>query len=414
MLRELQRKYTKLIWAIGIGEVFVSFTSIIDMIAVSMLGITYLAGYSLAVGFMGTLYLCYDAVNTFVYAKYANTKDTKILSISNKLGLVVQLITIILVSMFMLGVLQLSGLSQEANKTALLVIIGRSIGTLFFMMTIPYYVYYRSEGKEKVATFSRLLVSVINISLDILAIVNQWGIVGVIAATVLSEVLEYVFLKIYSIIHNIKFVKATWREACNYIKFMLQGYGVQLTIQLNTIGVAMAASRLGDEGYAIYGIIQTINNQLLWFVYANDMIVEILYGEFKNKYSKIKQLFKDTLRVVIKPMYLYSIFALLIAPFLLYILTFDNGLKINLYYLLFVTVFWIVVETYSSVINGWVYLLNQYNTKIVAEILSAIIITIVTYFCSFTNNPYITYFVGWIWGYIVVFYFEYKSIMQNF
>ena len=243
MLRKLQGRYESLIWTIGIGEVFVSFTTIVDMVAVSLLGVVYLAGYSLAEGFMGTLYLCYDAINTFVYAEYANNKDTKILSISKKLGLVVQTITIMLVILCVLGLLHISGLSQEANKTAMIVVIGRSIGTLFFTMTIPYYVYYRSEGKERVATISRLLVSVVNISLDILAIVNQWGIVGVIGATVLSEMLEYLFLRVYSLLHKVKFVKSTWKEAFRYIKVMLKGYGVQLTIQLNIIGVAMSASR---------------------------------------------------------------------------------------------------------------------------------------------------------------------------
>ena len=105
------------------------------------------------------------------------------------------------------------------------------------------------------------------------------------SATVISEILEYVFLRSYSILHKLKFAKSSWREAFGYIRLMLQGYGVQLSIQLNIIGVSMAVSRLGDTCYAMYGIINTISEQLMWFVYSNDMIVEILYGEFKDKYN---------------------------------------------------------------------------------------------------------------------------------
>lgn len=413
MFKELFKRYNYLIWTIGIGEVFVSFNTIVDMLAVSILGVSSLAGYTLASGFIGTLYLCYDAINTFAYAEYANKKDTKILNIASKLGFVAQVITILLIISIMIVLLQISGLSPKANQIALITIVGRSIGSLFFNMTTPYYVYYRSEGKENIATFSRIAASFVNMGLDVLAIVFKLGITGVIAATIISEIFEYSFLKIYSLYKKVRFNKVSYREAFSHIRHMLQGYGVQLSIQVNIIGVAMVASRLGDESYAIYGIIQTINNQLLWFVYSNDMIVGILYGEFKSRYDKAKQLFYDTLKVVIKPMILYSLIASSIAPLLLKILTYDNKLEISLGYLLFVTIFWIVVETYTSILNGYVYILSKYNTKIFAELVSAVLGISVTYFCTYTNNVYITYFVGWVLSYIVMFYCEYRVIVKN-
>lgn len=69
---------------------------------------------------------------------------------------------------------------------------------------------------------------------------------------------------------------------------MLKGYGVQVILRVQYILCGVAASYLGDEGYAVYGIVQTICGQFLWFVYANDMVVEIIYGEFKKLYSLSK------------------------------------------------------------------------------------------------------------------------------
>lgn len=78
-----------------------------------------------------------------------------------------------------------------------------------------------------------------------------------------------------------------------------------------------------------------------------------------------------------------------------------------------ISITWIVVETYNSILNGCVYLLGQYNNKIFIELASAVVITVVTYLCSFTNNTYITYFVGWMVGYVLVIYLEDKSVIKN-
>lgn len=132
MFKELFKRYNYLIWTIGIGEVFVSFNTIVDMLAISILGVSSLAGYTLASSFIGTLYLCYDAINTFAYAEYANKKDTKILNMASKLGFVAQVITILVIISTMIMLLQISGLSPKANQIAMITIVGRGIGSLFF------------------------------------------------------------------------------------------------------------------------------------------------------------------------------------------------------------------------------------------------------------------------------------------
>lgn len=40
MFKELFKRYNYLIWTIGIGEVFVSLNTIVDMLAISILGVS--------------------------------------------------------------------------------------------------------------------------------------------------------------------------------------------------------------------------------------------------------------------------------------------------------------------------------------------------------------------------------------
>lgn len=412
MYKELQKRYNKLIWTIGIGEIFVSFTTIVDMIAVSMLGIASLAGYALATNFIGALYLCYDAINTFSYAEYANKKDTKVLDITFKLGFLAQIITLSIVIFATFISLKVSGLSNEANNVALLIIIGRGFGSIFFNMTTSYYTYYRSEGKESIATTSRLIASFLNIILDIVSIVQHWGILGILGATIISELVEFLFLKIYSVAKGIKFNKATLKEVLSYTKLLLEGYGVETSMRITVIAVGLAASRLGDEKYAVYGIIQVVCGQLMWFVYSNDMIVGILYGEFKNKYESIKKLFYDNLKVVIKSMCIYSVIASMIIPVLLHMITYKNEVKVSIVYLTMIVIFWIVIETYFSILSGYIYIFDKYNIKIKGELVGGILAFIITFICTFTNNPYITYMIGWIVDFGIIGIKEYKGIQE--
>lgn len=171
----MKKKYNKLLWTIGLGEMIMALTTIVDMIAISRLGTKYMAGYALGATFVSALYLCYDALNTFIYVEYAKNKDTKVLNIGSRLSIIAQLITIGIILIALVILLKISGLSSEANKVAMIAVIGRSIGSVVFTFTTVYYAYYRSEGKEKVATNTRLFASLLNVILDILAIVFKLG-----------------------------------------------------------------------------------------------------------------------------------------------------------------------------------------------------------------------------------------------
>lgn len=396
----MKKKYNKLLWTIGLGEMIMALTTIVDLIEISRLGTKYMAGYALGVTFVSALYLCYDALNTFIYVEYAKNKDTKVLNIGSRLSIIAQLITIGIVLIALVILLKISGLSREANKVAMIVVIGRSIGSIVFTFTTVYYAYYRSEGKEKVATNTRLFASLLNVVLDILAIVFKLGVIGVISATILSEISEYLILKLYSVIHKIKFKKSSWKEVRSYIKVMLKGYGVQVILRVQYILCGVAASYLGDEGYAVYGIVQTICGQFLWFVYANDMVVEIIYGEFKKLYS-LMDIFKEMLKMGAVSSLKYWLLTLLLTPIIIKISTYDNGLKVSLIWMTALNLIWIVLETCASITNGFLYIIDKYDKKMLLEGLGIIVITVSTYLLTLTKDPYITYLFGWLGTYLI-------------
>lgn len=409
----MKKKYNKLLWTIGLGEMVMAFTTIVDMIAISRLGTKYMAGYALGATFVSALYLCYDALNTFIYVEYTKSKDTKVLSIVSKLSIIAQLITIGLIFVSLLVLLNLSGLSSEANKVAIIVVLGRSIGSIFFIFATVYYTYYRSEGKENVATNTRLFASILNIIFDILAIVFRLGIIGVIGATILSELMEYLILKFYSIIHGVKFSKSHWREVSKYIPIMLKGYGVQVVLRIQYILCGIAASHLGDSEYAVYGIVQTICGQFLWFVYANDMVVEIIYGEFKEVYESRLKLFKDIKKSAFIPSIKYWLITVILLPLIIKIGTYDNGVNVSLFWMIALNLIWIVLETYMSIINGFLYMTDSYIKKIKLESLCILLISGSTLCLTVTKNAYITYLFGWLTTYIINLYIGNKIVSKK-
>lgn len=412
--KEVQKIYSKMFLSLGMGEFVVSLVGIVDMIAVAQLGIFTIAGYAYAIAIVSFLYLNYDALNIFGYVEYTKEKDSSVLYSIRKLGYISQIILSILIYLVSIFFILFSGLSGEANQIVFQVLLIRSIGAYFFTQSTVYYIYLRTEHLESIAMFARCVCFISNTFLDILVIIYGYGVLGVVLATVVGELLEYLFLRLYFYIRKIKFKKDEKGQVKSYLKKYLSGYVVGLAQKIQYAMVGVITSWMGDDLYAIYGLLCSVISQLLWFTGVCGTITETVYAEFKDKVKDKIILFKTLLKSPLKILSLYSVFSLLILPYIYDIMTLNSGVELNYILLIILLVFWIFMEAYFYFFEGIFCLLEEYNLYTKFELLCIPLLAITTLCILPLKNPYLSYSFGWIIVYSLRFLIAYKVGLKKF
>lgn len=412
--REVQKTYDRLFLSIGLGEFAVSLVGIVDMIAVAQLGIATIAGYAYAIAIVPILYLNYDAINIFGYVEYTKERDTSVLSSLKKMGMITQILLTLLMLFLAIFIVLFSGLSSDANQIVFQVLLVRSIGAFFFIQSTVYYIYLRTEKREKIATFARCVCFVFNTIFDILAIIFGYGVLGVVSATLIGEFLEYLFIKFYFCINKINFNNSKKGQMRDYWSNYLSGYLVGIAQKSQFLLAGVITSWMGDELYAIYGILCSSISQFLWFSDVSGTIVETVYAEFKDKIEDKVKLFKKLLIAPLKVLSIYTLFSLGILPIIYKILTIQSGVELNYLLLVFLLIYLIFMESYYFFFGGILCILEEYKLYRKTELICVPVAALIEILILSLKNPYLSYCLGWTVTYCIIFVVAYRKGIKKF
>lgn len=169
--KQFKRKIKRLVISLGIGEVAIASTSVTDFLAISLLGVETIAGYSFAVSFILLIYTINSIHNKITIPLYAKNKDIpEIVSYTliSEILLAISIVFICAISPLIVGS---TNLSDTAKAVVLPVILIRGIGTIIYTTTCTLYVYLRTNNYEKESGRGRIYCAITNIVLDFAAIV---------------------------------------------------------------------------------------------------------------------------------------------------------------------------------------------------------------------------------------------------
>lgn len=392
MGHELRRRFERLLISIGKGEIVVSILWLTDMWAVSRLGATVVAGYAMAKSSAYFIYLNKDAITLFAYLVYGETKDTRTLSAIRNLSALMQIVLSLAVIGLLCLILPYTGLSAEAAAITLTVLCIRSFGVLCDTITTTNYVYLRSNGKESVAGNLRIGAAIGNVVLDLICVAAGLGISCIIGATVICEFLEMCCAMAISGRFNKSKAGDVKAFGKKYAKCLsISGMQRSRDAIANTI-----ATFLGDETYAVYGVLSTICGSLEFVPCILDTATEICYNEFKERYRRLQDWFRDMRRASVRYFITYALFVGLVTPMLTLLITNRLGVSVSLMSAALVLVIDVTVAGGQVQMWGCMCILDRYNTLIRLDGIITVGVALCHGLTMLTGNPYLTYLFGWV------------------
>lgn len=386
--KQFKRKIKRLVLSLGVGEVAIASTSVTDFLAISLLGVETIAGYSFAVSFILLIYTINSIHNKITIPLYAKNKDIpEIVSytIMSETLLVLSIVFICAISPLIVGS---TNLSDTAKAVVLPVILIRGIGTIIYTATCTLYVYLRTNNYEKESGRGRIYCAITNIILDFVAIVFNTGVIGVAIATALSELVELIYIA-YLILYKLK--KKIKRRHLRLKRVDIKSYLAETvnTLILNIMDFTSTyiVTSLGDTGYAIYSLLYNLSDLVLYFVYCYQSITTIIYSEFSTKITKM---YCKLQKEFIKYSIVWWVISCPLMAGVAKILTYKNGLEINIIAISIMHLLYIILYQIGDYSLGVMRIHKQYKEIIVLHIVASIVLlTSETILLQYTNNPYI-------------------------
>lgn len=391
--KKIKSHYYKLYSACAIGEVAIGITSITDILAASTFGVSEFAGYGLSTSMINVIYSACTGAYTMACSEYTKDKDRKIISDYIVKSLIAQFIMVI-VSLILAIMLSItSGLSDEANSLIIGIVLIRGVGGFTYCISKILYVLFRTDGYMKIASTGRIVAAGLNVVFDLLVIVLHWNIYWVAAATVISELGELVYLIICLYFLNIKLPRPNIKLEVEKLKSLIYLIVREFSLRFEDALCGLAASYLGDAGYAVYSAAFTIDDTVGMSVYVLNSVGCIIYNEYKDKKERLKGYM---LKLSLKSSFVVSVIAFVVSPLLIKLLA-PSGVIIDFVLLNTLNLSMIFLLTVYEILGGITVAYGEFKYITKLSFIGMIVTPIITYLLTFTRNPYITIMAYGVW-----------------
>jgi multidrug efflux pump len=278
------------------------------------------------------------------------------------------------------------------------------IGSPFVVLFFTLENIVRSEGAAITSMIGMILSVVVNIILDALVIfVFHWGVIGVVSATVISNVVASIFYAFHMgyksqfLTISIKWFKATKDIMSNVFKIGVPVFIMSLFMGAMSLVFNHFLVEYGDQAIAAYGI----SSRLLQFpefilMGLCEGVVPLIAFSFTANKLRMKQTIGFTIKAILALAVVFGIIVYLISDHLIGLFTNDPQLIVMGSYILHVTFLSLFITGMTTLFTGIFQATAQGTAAFIMSIIQGITLIPVLYIANRMSG-----FHGVVWSLVI-------------
>ena len=362
---------------------------------------------------------------------FAQNKQEEIRRAVSTISIIVFCIGVIVTSLALLFCDDIIGVLNLPSEVGVIAVNYLYIYMIGMMPTFGYNAltsYLRGVGNSKTPLYFLAITSFLNIVLDIVFVVwYGWGVESVAWATVISQIIGYISLRLY-VNHKIKPLSLFFSRVvfCKKIAIEAMKLGVptsvqQLLVSSGVMTLIFIVSEFGTDVIAAY----TVAQKMLILIMVVPINISLALTTFTaqnysvGQFDRIELALKQTLKIVMVVCFAILILLSMFSTNIISAFSSDpNIINIGKQYLLIIgTTFWIfsVMMIFTGVIRG----LGNTVIPMIITLISLWIIKIpIAHYLSQTYNEvgvWLSEPISWVFGAVLSFcyYLYYRNKIKN-